>query len=161
MMRLLGHKGVAKIFSIALALIFIIGIGSLAYTQVVSPSASATPDSSIGYIDRDKVLDQNSKIYLDAANEFNEYQKQVEADLQGKMAATADQAQQEQLQEEANQKLQAKNEELMKRLSDQVDAAAKEVGDAKGLSIVVDKNDVLYGGMDITEQVANRLNNGK
>ena len=157
MLRLLGHKGVAKIFSIILALFFIIGIGSLAYTQVVSPSMSATPDSSIGYVDRDKVLDKNSTIYLNAAKEFNDYQNQVQADVQKQMAATTDPAQQ-QIQEDASEKLKAKNEELLKKLNDQVTAAAKDIGDAKGLSIVVDKNDVLYGGMDITDQVAHRLN---
>ena len=35
--------------------------------------------------------------------------------------------------------------------------AAKAVGDAKGLSVVMTKDTVLYGGVDITDQVLKKL----
>ena len=34
---------------------------------------------------------------------------------------------------------------------------AKSVGDAKGLSVVLPKDAVLYGGVDITDQVLKKL----
>ena len=34
---------------------------------------------------------------------------------------------------------------------------AKAVGDAKGLSVVMTKDTVLYGGVDITDQVLKKL----
>ena len=37
--------------------------------------------------------------------------------------------------------------------------AAKAVGDAKGLSVVMTKDTVLYGGVDITDQVLKKLAN--
>ena len=35
--------------------------------------------------------------------------------------------------------------------------AAKAVGDGKGLSVVMSKDTVLYGGVDITDQVLKKL----
>ena len=37
----------------------------------------------------------------------------------------------------------------------------KKVADKKGLSVVVDKNTVVYGGLDITDEVSKALQSGK
>lgn len=50
--------------------------------------------------------------------------------------------------------------EIQKKIQDQVGEASKAVADAKGLSIVMDKRTVLYGGVDITDQVQKKLNSG-
>ena len=40
-------------------------------------------------------------------------------------------------------------------------ADIKKVADKKGLSVVVDKNTVVYGGLDITDEVSKALQSGK
>ena len=50
-----------------------------------------------------------------------------------------------------------KMEEMNKQMADQTMEAAKAVGNAKGLSVVLPKDAVLYGGVDITDQVLKKL----
>ena len=54
-----------------------------------------------------------------------------------------------------------KQEEIQKGLKDKVDNAVNSVASTKGLSLVVDKRVVLYGGTDITDQVAKKLSESK
>ena len=42
-----------------------------------------------------------------------------------------------------------------------IDATIKKIADKKGLSVVVDKNTVVYGGLDITDEVSKALQSGK
>ena len=55
------------------------------------------------------------------------------------------------------QQLQQKRLELLKPISDKVVAAANEVAQEKGLSIVIGKNDVVCGGVDITADVLKKI----
>ena len=59
--------------------------------------------------------------------------------------------------EEARQNLAKKDQEIAKSVQDKAMEAAKAVGDAKGLSVVMTKDTVLYGGVDITDQVLKKL----
>ncbi|MDU7191372.1 MAG: OmpH family outer membrane protein, partial [Veillonella sp.] len=49
------------------------------------------------------------------------------------------------------------DQEIAKSVQDKAMEAAKAVGDAKGLSVVMTKDTVLYGGVDITDQVLKKL----
>jgi outer membrane protein len=42
-----------------------------------------------------------------------------------------------------------------------IEAAIKKVADKKGLSVVVDKNTVIYGGTDITDEVSKSMSGAK
>ena len=42
-----------------------------------------------------------------------------------------------------------------------IETTIKKVADKKGLSVVVDKNTVVYGGLDITDEVSKALQSGK
>ena len=57
------------------------------------------------------------------------------------------------MQEQFNQKRQA----IEKDIQNKVDGAVKDVASKKGLSLVVDKNAVIYGGTDITKDVSTTL----
>jgi outer membrane protein len=50
-----------------------------------------------------------------------------------------------------------KEKELMDPLIKNIEAAIKKVADKKGLSVVVDKTTVIYGGTDITDEVSKAL----
>ena len=55
-------------------------------------------------------------------------------------------------------------EEAMKQMEpvfQKIEAAIKKVADKKGLAVVVEKNTVIYGGLDITDEVAKTLQSGK
>ena len=135
MMRMMNNKANVKIFSIVIAAIFIVGIGALAYTQMASPSSNSGT-STIGVIDTSRMLSQDNPIYISAAQEYMSYQSQLQQETQAKIDAAQDDATKQKLAE-----------------------AAKAVGDAKGLSVVMTKDTVLYGGVDITDQVLKKLAN--
>ena len=59
----------------------------------------------------------------------------------------------QQLQERLGQK----EKEFMDPVLEEINAAIKKVADKKGLKVVVDKSTVVYGGTDITEEVAKAL----
>lgn len=56
-----------------------------------------------------------------------------------------------------NQQVQKKRQELFQEIAVKVNAEIKAVADAKGLSIVLPKNIVIYGGQDITDAVMTKI----
>ena len=156
MMRMMNNKANVKIFSIVIAAIFIVGIGALAYTQMASPSSNSGT-STIGVIDTSRMLSQDNPIYISAAQEYMSYQIQLQQETQAKIDAAQDDATKQKIAEEARQNLAKKDQEIAKSVQDKAMEAAKAVGDAKGLSVVMTKDTVLYGGVDITDQVLKKL----
>ena len=156
MMRMMNNKANVKIFSIVIAAIFIVGIGALAYTQMASPSSNSGT-STIGVIDTSRMLSQDNPIYISAAQEYMSYQNQLQQETQAKIDAAQDDATKQKIAEEARQNLAKKDQEIAKSVQDKAMEAAKAVGDAKGLSVVMTKDTVLYGGVDITDQVLKKL----
>ena len=156
MMRMMNNKANVKIFSIVIAAIFIVGIGALAYTQMASPSSNSGT-STIGVIDTSRMLSQDNPIYISAAQEYMSYQSQLHQETQAKIDAAQDDATKQKIAEEARQNLAKKDQEIAKSVQDKAMEAAKAVGDAKGLSVVMTKDTVLYGGVDITDQVLKKL----
>ena len=53
-----------------------------------------------------------------------------------------------------------KEKELMDPLMKDIETAIKKVADKKGLTVVVDKNAVIYGGVDITDEVSKAMVSG-
>ncbi|MDU5098623.1 MAG: OmpH family outer membrane protein [Veillonella sp.] len=156
MMRMMNNKANVKIFSIVIAAIFIVGIGALAYTQMASPSSNSGT-STIGVIDTSRMLSQDNPIYISVAQEYMSYQSQLQQETQAKIDAAQDDATKQKIAEEARQNLAKKDQEIAKSVQDKAMEAAKAVGDAKGLSVVMTKDTVLYGGVDITDQVLKKL----
>ena len=154
MMRMMNNKTNVKIFSIVIAAIFIIGIGALAYTQMASPTSNGG-SSTVGVIDTSRMMSQDNPIYVNAAQEFMSYQSQLQKDAQAKIDAAPDDASKQKIAEEMRENLAKKDQEIAKSV--QAMEAAKAVGDAKGLSVVMTKDSVLYGGVDITDQVLKKL----
>ena len=80
-------------------------------------------------------------------------QKQFE-----QQSANMDDQQKQELFQKMQGELTTKRQELFKGLKDKVDTAVGNVAQTKGLSLVVEKSVVLYGGTDITDQVTKELN---
>ena len=54
-----------------------------------------------------------------------------------------------------------KNEELMEPIENSIQDAVKKVAEKKGLSVVIEKGAVVYGGQDVTQDVIKELGNSK
>lgn len=155
MMRTLGNKKNVKIISLGVAVIFILGVAGIAMMQMGNP-VNAAPQSSIGVVDMSAVFKPDSKDILEAQQKIQEASDATQKEFNEKSANMSEE-EKSKLFGEMQQQLMTKREEIQKGLSDKVDAAVKSVADGRGLTLVVDKRAVLYGGVDITGDVAKKL----
>jgi outer membrane protein len=146
-----------KLFAILMVLSF---IGSLAYAA-----------SSTGFIDVQKVFkgyketikaqEQLAKEEEAFKKEFDESQKKLEsAEKSGKKVEELDQ-----MKKDLETKLSPKRESLLKlneqltgKLQLDILEAVKKVAKKVGIDLVLDKQVVITGGIDLTEMVLNELN---
>lgn len=156
MMRLINNQKNKKYVSLFIAVIFLLGIGAIAYTQMATPSMASDSNSNIGVIDMNKLVTPTSAVGVAANKELTDYRKQLSDEFNTK-SANMDDSQKAALASEYQGKLQNKMMEIQKNIHSQIGDAAKAVADTKGLSIVMDKQNVLYGGVDITDQVDKKL----
>lgn len=159
MMRLLNNKKNVKTVSSIVAFLFVVGVGALAYTQMATP-AMASGNSNIGVVDTQQVLPPGSPILTKASEEMNQFQETLRKELEAK-EATLDEEGKAQLGQEFQSKMLEKRQQINEGIQKQVSDAAKAVGEAKGLSVVMERGAVLYGGVDITEQVTKKLSEAK
>ena len=59
--------------------------------------------------------------------------------------------------QQTQQRLQNKEKELIEPIRTKIEEAIKSIADAKGLSVVLDKSNVVYGGQDITADVVKKI----
>lgn len=82
--------------------------------------------------------------------------QEAQADFEAKSASMNDQEKADYYQQ-TMQRLQQKNEELMEPIDKSIQDAVKSVAEKKGLSVVIEKGSVVYGGQDITQDVVKQL----
>lgn len=148
------EKKQVKIVSVLIALVFIGSVVALALTQS-GGIASAAPASTVGVIDLNKVMMEHPD--MKAAQE--KFQAELEAaqkDFNEKSAGMSD-AEKESYSRQTQERLANIENEEMGKLMKKVEDVVKQVADAKGLSVVVAKAAVVYGGTDITQDVISRL----
>ena len=80
----------------------------------------------------------------------------VRKEFEEKSAGMSDQEKADYYQQ-CQQRLAQKQQELLDPIRNAVDAAIKKVADKKGMSVVIDKMAVIYGGQDITQEVIAEL----
>ena len=144
-----------KIISIVIALVFIGSVMALALTQSGSGIASAASNGNVGVVDRDQVMAQHPN-GQNVENQMRAAITEVQKDFEEKSAGMSDQEKQDYYRQ-CQLRLQQKQQELIEPLIKSIDEAVKKTADAKGLSVVVDKSVVVYGGTDITNDVVSRL----
>ena len=148
------NKKNVKTVALAIAAAFLFGVAGLAVTQTTRV-ASAAPASNVGVVNYQMVVQQHpdlAKVQTAMQAESEAAKKEFDA----KAASLGDKEKQEYYMQ-LQQRLQLKNQELMVPLFSKVDAVIKEVADAKGLSVVVDKGAVIYGGQDITDECVKKV----
>ena len=137
-----------RVFPLVLALCLLLGAWG---TVQAAPAVNGT----VGYVDFLYLISQHQdtaqgNVALKAAEDA------AKQEFATKSAVMSDQDKQK-LDQQLGQQLQQKRLELLKPISDKVVAAANEVAQEKGLSIVIGKNDVVCGGVDITADVLKKI----
>ena len=148
------NKKNVKTVALAIAAAFLFGVAGLAVSQTTHV-ASAAPASNVGVVNYQMVVQQHpdlAKVQTTMQAESEAAKKEFDA----KAASLGDKEKQEYYMQ-LQQRLQLKNQELMVPVFSKVDAVIKEVADAKGLSVVVDKGAVIYGGQDITDDCVKKV----
>ncbi|MEE3452131.1 OmpH family outer membrane protein [Dialister sp.] len=156
MMTTLGNKKNVKIFSFALAGVFIASVAVMAVVSM-GDTASAAPTTDIGVVDQREVISSNGQLAIDYQNKMKQTAEEMQKEFDAKSAGMSD-ADKEKLFADMQQQFNQKRTAIEKDMEDQVTGAVKSVASKKGLSLVVDKSAVIYGGTDITREVSEALN---
>ena len=143
-----------KIFSVLIALVFVGSVVAIAVSQSGSGVASAA-SSNVGVIDYRQAMSQHPD--LQAANtEMQQAVQDAQKDFEAKSANMSEQEKSDYYQQ-TQQRLQQKQQDLIEPIQKKIEDADKGVAEAKGLSVVLDKSSVVYGGQDITQDVVKKI----
>ena len=147
MMTTLGNKKNVKIFSFALAGVFIASVAAMAVVSM-GDTANAAPTSDIGVVDQREVISANSTLAANYQQKMKETADEMQKDFDAKSEGMSD-AEKEKLFADMQQQFNQKRQAIEKDMDDQVTGAVKSVASKKGL--------VIYGGTDITKEVTDSL----
>lgn len=147
-------KAQVKIVSVLIALVFVGSVVALALTQSGTGVASAAASSNVGVVDYRQFA--TLKIYTDAEAQMQTAVQQAQQEFNEKSANMSDEEKQSYYQQ-TMERLQQQNTDLMEPVQKQVEDAVKAIADAKGLTVVLNKDTVVYGGTDITQDVIKKL----
>lgn len=155
MMSEMGKKKNVKIFSAVIAVVFILSVAGIAVMQTGNP-VNAAPSSNIGIVDMSKVYTPDSSDLQSAQKEMQDASASMQKKFEEQSASMNDE-EKGKLYQSMQGEMAKKQEAIQKSLKDKVENAVNSVASTKNLSLVVDKRVVLYGGTDITDQVAKKL----
>ncbi len=157
MMQQLRNPKNVKVISLLIAAIFVLGCFALSVTQsgFGKNAMAASSESAIGVVNYQILVSQSPD--LQTVNEaMNKEIKAAQEDFNEK-SKTMNDAEKRKYYTQIQERLANKQKELMDPVLKSIEASIKKVADKKGLSVVVDKNTVVYGGVDITDEVAKSM----
>lgn len=162
MMEKLRNPKNVKTISLIVAAIFVIGCFTLAMSAGGFGSgiaSAASSESAIGVVNYQVLVSQSPRL------------EQVREDMQKAITDTRmefdsksknmNDEEKERYYQQLQERLGNKEKELMDPVLEEINAAIKKIADKKGLKVVVDKSTVVYGGTDITDEVAKALQTAK
>ncbi len=162
MMEKLRNPKNVKTISLVVAAIFVIGCFTLAMSAGgfgSSVASAAGNDSAIGVVDFQVLVSQYPKLG-ELNTELEKAKKDARTEFDAKSKNMNDD-EKERYYRQLQERLQVKVQELDEMLKKDLQDAIKKVADKKGLKVVVDKSTVIYGGTDITDDVAKSLQTAK
>jgi outer membrane protein len=119
------------------------------------PPVSTPPPSSVGFVDQ-SVINQTPKVKK-ANDEFVKFQQEQSSATQQKMRSAKSDADRQQLFKDLQKTLTDKRKVLLDPVVEQMRKIIEDVARKKGLLLVIDRTNLIYGGTDITTDVANGL----
>jgi len=126
-----------------------------ALTLALTPQVLATDIADIGIVDQAAI--GNLKQFQDAKAQLNSYQSGLAAQFQAAIKGKS-QVDQQRISSDFRARLAAEQHTLFDPLIGRANAAIAQVAANKSLSVVVDKQVVIFGGLDITKDVTDLLN---
>ena len=161
MMQQLRNPKNVKLVSLFVAAIFVLGCFALSLTQsgFGRVASAASHESAIGVVNYQMLVAQSP----DMTKAQAAMQAEVETakkDVEEKTKNMNDEEKKRYI-VQTQERLENKHKELLEPVLKNIEAQIQKIADKKGLSVVVDKNAVVFGGMDITDEVAKALQSGK
>ncbi|MGH7757341.1 MAG: OmpH family outer membrane protein [Vulcanimicrobiaceae bacterium] len=120
-----------------------------------APASLASDVTGIGYVDETALADL--KPFKDASAQFERYQTHVQGAFAAQMHAAKSAADQQKIAQAAKQKLADRQRTLFGPLFARAQVAIASVASSHNLSVVLDKRIVVYGGTNVTKDVASLL----
>ena len=149
-------KKVAKVVAVAVVAVFLLGVFGLAISQSsVGQAAGAGSSSNIGKVNYQRLINESPELGKFRETMQNEV-AQAQKDFDEKSKSMNDKEKQD-YSNQLRERLALKEQELKAPIFSQIDATVKAVADGKGLAVVLDVNNIVYGGQDITDDVLKKL----
>ena len=119
------------------------------------PPVNTPPPSSVGFVDQTQI---DTVPKLKAANDdFSKYQAQQQTQAQGKMKGAKNDADRQSILKDYQAAIADKNKQEIQPLVDRTRDVIGDVAKKKGLLLVIDRSNLIYGGTDITKDVTSAL----
>lgn len=158
MMEKFGSPRMVRVLSLFVSGLFVVGCFALSMMQSGFGGANvaeAAANSAIGVVDFQRLVTSSPNIN-NVRNTMKNEVAAAEKDFQAKAKSMSDQEKQK-FGQQLQTRLMNRENELMTPVINAINAAIKKVADKKGLSVVVHKNVVVLGGVDITEEVVKAM----
>jgi Skp family chaperone for outer membrane proteins len=119
------------------------------------PPVNTPPPSSVGYVDQTQI---DALPKLKAANDdFQKFQADQQQIAQSKMKSAKNDADKQQVLKDYQTAISDKQKQEIAPLVDQTRNAISDVAKKRGLLLVIDRSNLIYGGTDITSDVTSAL----
>ena len=119
------------------------------------PPVNTPPPSTIGFVDQ-SAIDNVSKIKT-AQETFAKFQQDQQAAAQAKYRAAKTDADRQQVLKDLQTTISTEQDKDIKPLVDQTRSTIADIAKKKGLTLVIDRSNTIYGGTDITPDVVSAL----
>lgn len=158
MMEKFGSPRMVRVLSLFVSGLFVVGCFALSMMQSGFGGANvaeAAANSAIGVVDFQRLVTSSPNIN-NVRNTMKNEVMAAEKDFQNKAKSMSDQEKQK-FGQQLQTRLMNRENQLMTPVINAINAAIKKVADKKGLSVVVHKNVVVLGGVDITDEVVKAM----
>ncbi len=161
MMQKLRNPKNVKLVSLFVAAVFVLGCFALSVTQsgFGKVASAASSESAIGVVNYQMLVAQSPD--LASVNEAMNKEIKAAQDEFNEKSKTMNEAEKRRYYTQTQERLANKQKELMDPVLKKIEAAIKKVADKKGLAVVVEKSTVVFGGVDITDEVAKGMQASK
>jgi outer membrane protein len=119
------------------------------------PPASTPAASTVGYVDQ-RAIDDLAKVKA-VQDDFAKFKADQEKAAQAKLKTAKTDADRQAVFADYKKTLDAKSDQLIKPVVDQTRGVIGDVAKKKGLTLVIDRGNIIFGGQDITSDVTAAL----
>ena len=119
------------------------------------PPVSTPPPSKVGYVDQ-AAIDQTPKVKA-ATDEFAKFKNDQDKIAADKLKTAKTVADRDTILKDYRKTLDDKQNQTLKPIVDSTRSAISDIAKSKGLILVVDKGNIVFGGTDITKDVTEKL----